>query len=132
MFPLTFSFHDSEVKYIRQEQHIVRVVFSAARVESAASETGVFDGYALGIDLQLIGVIGTDLASDGFGRLSSGSISVGGPARSSLLLPSLPFEWAGTTHLELNFSQGPVWAARALRIKLDWENGERFLEGKAC
>ena len=132
MFPLKFSFHDSEVKHIRQEGHILRVVFSAARVQSAAQVPDAFDGYALGLELQLIQVMGQAAVSDGFGRLSSGSISVGGPPRSSLLLPGLPFEWAGNTQLELSFSQGGDWAASALRVCIDWENGERLLEGLGC
>ena len=132
MFPLKFSFHDSEVKHIRQEGHILRVVFSAARVQSAAQVPDAFDGYALGLELQLIQVMGQAAVSDGFGRLSSGSISVGGPPRSSLLLPVLPFEWAGNTQLALSFSQGGEWAASALRVWIGWENGQRFLDGRMC
>ncbi len=132
MFPLTFSFHDSEVKHIRQAQHTVRVGFSAARVHSAAQIADGFDGYALGLELQLIGVIRATASPHGFGRLSGGSVSVGGPGRSCLVLPSLPFEWVGTTQLELHFSQGDVWAADTLSLRIDWESGERFLEQRAC
>jgi hypothetical protein len=132
MFPLTFSFHDSEVKHIRREQHMVRVVFSAARVSRASPDRGDFDGFALGLELQLIGVMGAPPHLDAFGRLSSGRLSVGGPAKSSLVLPSLPFEWAGQTTLEMVFSQGGDWSATALKVKLDWVDEERFLEGVGC
>jgi hypothetical protein len=132
MFPLTFHFHDSEVKHIRQEQHTVRVLFSAARVHSAAPTHVGFDGYALGLELQLIGVMGQAAVSDRFGRLSSGSISVGGPPRSSLMLPGLPFEWKGQTTVALAFSQRENWIASALRVHLNWENGVRFSDGVGC
>ena len=132
MFPLTFDFHDSEVKYIRQEQHIVRVVFSAARVHSTDATPERFDGFALGLELQLIGVIGAAASPNCFGRLSHGSLSVGAPARSSLVLPCLPFEWAGQTRLVMEFSQGDTWAASGLRVRFDWTDGERFQEAAAC
>ena len=131
MFPLTFSFHDSEVKHIRQEGHVVRVVFSAARVQSAAHVPDAFDGYALGLELQLIGVT-TSLSPACFGRLSEGRLSAGGPARSSLVLPFLPFEWAGQTAVELAFSQGDTWSATALKLNLTWEAGEQFRTRMAC
>ena len=132
MFPLTFSFHDSEVKHIRQEGHVVRVVFSAARVQSAAQVPDAFDGYALGLELQLIGTIGAPPPLNFFGCLSEGRLSVGGPAISSLMLPSLPFEWTGQTTLELAFSQEGRWSATALKARLDWVDEERFLEEKGC
>jgi hypothetical protein len=131
MFPLTFSFHDSEVKHIRQEQHDVHVVFSAARVESAAGVHDGFDGYALGLVLQLIGVT-TPLPPPYFGRLSGGRISAGGPPRSSLVLPCVPFEWAGQTTVELTFAQGDTWSARALKLHLTWEADEQFRARMAC
>jgi hypothetical protein len=132
MFPLTFHFHDSEVKHIRQEQHILRVVFSAARVHSRAAGPEEFDGFALGLELQLIGVTGGAPPLNFFGRLSEGRLSVGGPARSSLVLPSLPFEWAGQTTVELAFSHEAWWSATALKVRLDWEDGSRFLERMTC
>lgn len=132
MFPLRLHFHDSEVKQVLQEQHIVRVVFSAARVSSAAPGQSGFDGYALGLELQLIGVLGAPSALNVFGRLSNGHLSVGGPAKSSLVVPGLPLEWAGQTTLELVFSQGTCWSATMLKVKLDWVDRERFFEGVGC
>jgi hypothetical protein len=132
MFPLTFSFHDSEVKHIRQKQHALHVVFSAARVRSTEASAQSFIGYALGLELQMIGVIGAIPPLDCFGRLSDGRMAVGGPARSSLVLPGLPFEWAGQTELTLTFGQGGTWAAHALGVRMGWENAERFLEEKNC
>ncbi|MFM8899844.1 MAG: hypothetical protein ACKOF9_07840 [Burkholderiales bacterium] len=132
MFPLTLHFHDSEVKHILQEQRRLRVVFSAARVQTAARVACAFDGYALGLELQLVGVLGQPTVFEGFGRLSSGSISVGGPPRSTLLLPSLPFEWEGNTQLRLRFSQEGIWTASALSACLCWENGERLSPALSC
>lgn len=131
MFPLTFSFHDSEVKHIRQEGHVVRVVFSAARVRSATPRNEGFDGFALGLELQLIGVT-TLLPPACFGRLSEGRLSAGGPARSSLVLPCLPFAWAGQTAVELAFSQGDTWSATALKLNMTWEAAEKFRALMAC
>jgi hypothetical protein len=132
MFPLTLSFHDSEVKQIRREQHIVYVVFSAARVHSDEAVAPSFSGYALGLELQLTGVMGALPPLDCFGRLSGGRMAVGGPARSSLVLPGLPFEWTGQTQLELTFGQGDAWTACALGVRFDWENEARFLEESSC
>lgn len=132
MFPLTLHFHDSEVKHILQEQRRLRVVFSAARVSSTTPGQGGFNGYALGLELQLIGVLTPSPALNVFGRLSEGRLSVGGPARSSLVLPGLPLAWAGQTTLELVFSQGLCWSATALQVKWDWVDGERFFEGVGC
>jgi hypothetical protein len=101
-------------------------------VSSTAPGQGGFDGYALGLELQLIGVMGPPPRLDLFGRLSSGHLSVGGPARSSLVLPVLPFDWAGQTTLELEFGQSACWSATALKVRLDWVDGERFLEGLGC
>lgn len=132
MFPLTLHFHDSEVKQILQERHTLRVVFSAARVSSTSPGRGGFNGYALGLELQLIGVISPSPALNVFGRLSEGQLSVGGPARSSLVLPGLPLAWAGQTTLELVFSQGACWSATALQVKWNWVGGERLLEAVGC
>lgn len=133
MAAMTFHFRDSEVGRIHQDGPVLSVVFSAANVaHRAQAAMGRTEGFALGLEMRLTGVLGAAPLDGCIGRLSGGSLSAGGESRSSIALPELPFEWAGTTQVTLSFGLGPVWSAQALKVAFLWAGEPRFVESLAC
>lgn len=133
MLPMTFSFADSEIARIRRDGHVIAVVFAAAQVRRTAAGGRVEDGHALGLALRLTGVtFCSPLDGACIGRLAGGGLSAGGPPRSSIVLPALPFEWSSPTQVALDFGLGTAWSAQALKAAFLWTDEPRFVESLAC
>ncbi|CAN5473709.1 hypothetical protein BH11PSE9_BH11PSE9_13980 [soil metagenome] len=126
---ISLEFQDSEVANITVDGTTVVVRFSAAHVHRHADGTDRDAGYLKSLELVCSG--GAVLQQDQgcVGRISAGLLTVAGEPMKRV---RIPFETIGDATLELAFTNGSRFHAKASGVVVRVAGGSRFLESFAC
>ena len=122
---------ESEVSSLEQQHGGLVIRLSAASVQRASlqQEEEPTQGYSRGVSLWLHGAQVESVASPFIGRVSGGTLQVGGSPMKSI---PIPFESSAPVHLELLLANHSylLVSAQWLRVRFDGE--VNFSESFAC
>ena len=124
---VALEFHDSEVLSTVGACGELRIVFSSAYIHRSSGIPGVDSGtgYVQPAELVFSGATWQGLSPLCSGRLSSGSLVVGGQ---SLSLIPLPFSISGRASAELVFVSGAALSVSATSVACSCSGEPRFVE----
>lgn len=119
------EFHDSEVRSIALHNGALTLAFSAAFVQA----DGAGAGYVQSLEIAGTGAAVDGPLPDGVGRLSQGTLWVGGVALPALTFPCTSH---GPVRLELQFSNGTRLVITAATLECGFTGDPKFVESFAC